>query len=257
MKLKLAKLIRFAQITASVLGLAVLCWAGYETVLYLRTSQQFEVKKITVSGIKRLRQNQVIAKAGFEVGTNAFRVSLDEIRERVETLEWVRYATVQRVLPDEIVVKIVEREPIGLTRLRGETYQFDIDGKILDPDPAGGASFPILDGLIQDDQTGNLRKVQTYRSVLEELSQTSLSEIHISETGEVTVVSASDPISINLGTSDFRNRWVKYLQLKPQIQQRYPEALRVDLRFKNQVIIKMNDDEAGEKIVWGAKKDTL
>ena len=80
---------------------------------------------------------------------------------------------------------------------------------------------------------------------------------NISEAGEVTVVSASDPISINLGTSDFRNSWVKYLQLKPQIQQRYPEALRVDLRFKNQIIIKMNDEEAGEKIVWGAKKDTL
>ena len=35
------------------------------------------------------------------------------------------------------------------------------------------------------------------------------------------------------------------------------DGYRVDLRFKNQVIIKMNDDEAGEKIVWGVKKDTL
>lgn len=257
MKPTMAKLVRFVQIAASVLGLAILCWAGYEGVLYVRTSQRFEVKKISVSGLKRIRQTQVLAKAGFEVGSNAFKVRLDDIRERVESLEWVRYATVQRILPDEIVVKIVEREPIGLTRIRGETYQFDVDGTILDTDPAGGASFPILDGLSQNDQAGNLRKVQTYRTVLDELSQTSLSEIHISEAGEVTVVSASDPISINLGTSDFRNRWVKYLQLKPQIQQRYPEALRVDLRFKNQIIIKMNDEEAGEKIVWGAKKDTL
>jgi cell division protein FtsQ len=257
MKLKLSKLFRFVQIAASVLGLVVLCWTAYTAVLYVRTSPRFEVKKISVSGLKRVRESQVLAKAGFDVGANAFQVSLDDIRERVETLEWVRYATVQRVLPDEIVVKIVEREPIGLTRLRGETYQFDMDGKILDIDPALGASFPILDGLIQDDQTGNLHKVQTYRTVLDELSQASLSEIHISQTGEVTVVSASDPISINLGTTDFRNRWVKYLQLKPQIQQRYPEALLVDLRFKNQVIIKMNDEEAGEKIVWGVKKDTL
>jgi len=33
--------------------------------------------------------------------------------------------------------------------------------------------------------------------------------------------------------------------------------VRVDLRFKNQVIIKMRNDEAGEQIVWGAKKNTL
>jgi hypothetical protein len=49
---------------------------------------------------------------------------------------------------------------------------------------------------------------------------------------------------------------VRYLQLKPQIQQQYPAAVRVDLRFKNQVIVKMKDD-AGEKVVWGAKKNTL
>jgi cell division septal protein FtsQ len=101
-----------------------------------------------------------------------------------------------------------------------------------------------------------VKKVETYRSVLQELGEAALSEIHINESGDVTVVSASDPVSINLGVSDFRNRWVRYLQLKPQIQQQYPAAVRVDLRFKNQVIVKMKDD-AGEKVVWGAKKNTL
>ena len=44
MKPTMAKLVRLVQIAASVLGLAILCWAGYEGVLYVRTSQRFEVK---------------------------------------------------------------------------------------------------------------------------------------------------------------------------------------------------------------------
>ena len=40
----------------------------------------------------------------------------------------MRYAIVQRVLPDEIIIKVVEREPIGLARIDGEIYQFDVDG---------------------------------------------------------------------------------------------------------------------------------
>jgi len=257
MKIKAGKLIRSGQIVAAVAVFAVLFWATYETVVYFRTAPRFEVKQLSVLGLKRVRQNQVLAKAGFVVGTNVFCISLDEIRERVEDLEWVRYAAVQRVLPDEIVIKIAERDPIGLTRIRGETYLFDIDGKILDPDTASGSSFPILDTLRLNDRAGNLRKVQTYRKVMDEVGETSLSEVHINDAGEVTIVSASDPVAINLGIADFHNRWIKYLQLKPQIQQRYPQALRVDLRFKNQVIIKMKDDDAGEKIVWGTKKDTL
>ena len=257
MKLKLGRLLRVAQIMMAISGLAVLYWSTSEVVFYLRTAPRFEVQKLSVSGTKRVPENQVIARAGFEIGTNVFRVDLDEIRKRVEDLDWVRYASVQRVLPDEIIITVIEREPIGLTRIKGEIYQFDIEAKILNPDPSTGQSFPILDGLRATDRKGNLRKVETYRNVLEELGQTSLSEVHINDSGEVTVVSANDPVQINLGVSDFRSRWIKYLQLKPQILQQYPQAVRVDLRFKSQVIIKMKDDDSGEKIVWGAKKNTL
>jgi cell division protein FtsQ len=256
MKQKLAKLIRFVQITIACASVAGLMWGTYEVVSYLRTAHRFEVQKLSVSGLKRVEENEVLAKAGFEVGTNVFRVDLEEIRKRVEELDWVRYASVQRVLPDQIIIKVVEREPVGLTRIKGEIYQFDTDAKILDPDPAGGSSFPILDGLRAGDRAGNLKKVEKYRGVLQELGESALSEIHINDSGDVTVVSASDPVSINLGVSDFHNRWVRYLQLKPQIQQQYPAAVRVDLRFKDQVIVKMKDD-VGEKVVWGAKKNTL
>ena len=242
--------------------LCVLClipigWAAYSAVVFLTTDARFEVQKLSVSGLKRVEENQVLAKAGFEVGTNAFRVKLDQVRERVEELPWVRYAIVERVLPDKIIIKVVEREPIGLGRINGEVFQFDADAKILDPDPVTGASFPILDGLRKGDHKGNVQKVEMYRKVLEDLGQTALSEVHINDSQEVTVVSASDPVIVNLGAVDFRSRWIKYLQLKPQIQQQYPQAVRVDLRFRNQVIVRMKDDDSSENIVWGVKKNTL
>ena len=257
MKSSSGNLLRLLRIVAAACALVVLGWGSYEAVYYLRTSPRFEVQKLSVSGAKRVPENEVIAKAGFELGTNVFKVNLDEIRDRVEELDWVQYALVQRVLPDQIIIKIVEREPIGLTRVRGEIYQFDIEAKILDPDPDSGSSFPILDGLRPADRKGNLSKVETYRNVLEALGEPSLSEIHINDAGEVAVVSSSDPLLVNLGSLDFRNRWIKYLQLKPQIQEQYPQAVRVDLRFKNQVIVKMREDDANEQIVWGGKKNTL
>ena len=257
MKPYIVKLVRVGQIAMTVIVVAGLGWTAYRVTHYFTTAPRFEVQKLSVSGIKHVQENEVLAKAGFEVGTNVFRVDLSEIRARVEELEWVRHAQVQRVLPDQIIIKIVEREPIGLTRIRGEIYQFDADAKILDPDPAGGSSFPILDGLKPGDRKTNQNKVDVYRSVLEELGDTSLSEIHINETGEVTVVSASDPLLINLGVGEFRNRWIKYLQLKTQIQEQYPQAVRVDLRFKGQVVIKIRDDDASERIVWAEKKNTL
>jgi hypothetical protein len=127
---------------------------------------------------------------------------------------------------------------------------------ILDPDPTSGTSFPILDGLGAD-KSRNVKKVEIYRRVIGDISETSLSEIRISDADEVSVVEAGDPLMVSLGTTEFRNRWIRYLQLRPQIQQQYPQAVRVDLRFKNQVIVRMKDDETVEKITWDAQKKSL
>ena len=102
----------------------------------------------------------------------------------------------------------------------------------------------------------NRRKVALYQRVLEELGHSELSQISINDAGEVSVVSASDPLVVSLGTTEFHNRWMRYLQLKTQIQQQYPQATKIDLRFKNQIIVRMKDDEdSGEQVIWdGAKK---
>src|SRR5262249_60817897 len=81
-----------------VLCLVPIGWAAYSAAVYLTTDARFEVQKLSVSGLKRVEESQVLAKAGFDVGTNVFRVNLDRIRERVEELPWVRYAMVERVL---------------------------------------------------------------------------------------------------------------------------------------------------------------
>jgi cell division septal protein FtsQ len=259
MKSRLLKIVQISFVTVAFGGLGV---GAYAVVRYFKTDPRFEVKALAVSGVsgplKRVTEGQVIGQAEFDIGTNVFKVDLDSIRERVERLRWVSHAIVQRVLPDQILIKVAEREPIGLARIRGEVYQFDEDGMILELDAASNGSFPILDGLKRNDPDGNLAKVNAYRQVLEELGQGELSEVHINDALEVSVVSASDPLIVNLGASEFRARWIKYLQLKTQIHEQYPQAARVDLRFKNQVVVQMKDDDnSRDQVLWGAEKKSL
>ncbi len=256
-----ARLLRAFHIGVISVSLGVLAWTSYKVVHYLRNAPRFEVKALEVSGVagplKRVSEDQIIAQAEFAGGTNVFRADLSQIRERVERLQWVRHAIVQRVLPDQIIIRVVEREPIGIGRIGGEVYQFDVDAAILEMDAISTASFPVLDGLRRGDAEGNVRKVEIYRHVLEELGQTELSEVHINSADEVSVVSVSDSMVVTLGLTELRNRWIKYLQLRPQIQQEYKTAVKIDMRFKNQVIVRMKDDDTNEQVIWGVEKKTL
>lgn len=246
-----------AVLTLVMLG--VVGWGSYTMVHYLRTSPRLEIKKVSVVGLKRVEVHQVLSRAGLPDGANVFSVSLEEVRERVEGLKWVRFATVQRVLPDTIGIKIVERQPVGLARMRGSILQFDVEGELLEQDRGSGVNFPILDGLKAKDNEGNQMKVALYLKIMEDLhGQSELSEIHINDEGEVSVVSLTEPLLVKLGASDFRTRWARYLQLRTRIQQDYPDAVQVDFRFKDQVILKMNPDAPDEqKVVWDAGKRSL
>ena len=253
-----ARILHFVQVVFAIAVFAGFGWGSYKAFHHLRSAPRFEVRALSIAGmdhpLKRVTEDQIIGQAQFEVGANVFRVNLAAIRERVERLQWVRHAIVQRVLPDQILIKVIEREPVGLARIGGEVYQFDVEAAILELDAQSTVSFPILDGLRSDDVGGNLKKIRIYGRVLEELGQSELSEVHINDSQEVAVVSASDPMIVSLGKAEFRTRWIKYLQLKSQIQQQYPQAVKVDLRFRNQVIVRMKDDE-NTQVVWdGAKK---
>jgi len=254
MKARIFKLIQFFILAVFLVTLG---WSAYTAAQYLRTNPRFEVRELSVSGLRRVKENQVIERANFDIGTNVFAADLDQIRRRVEEIQWVRQALVQRILPNEILIKITEREPVGLARVHGEIYQFDADGMILQPDPVSLPSLPILDGLRPGEREWNKKSAKMYRQVLDELGQNELSEIHVNSAGEVSVVSSNESILVNIGGNDFHTRWVKYLHLKPQIQQQYPGAVRVDLRFRNQVIIGMRTDEAEKKVIWDAEKKLL
>jgi hypothetical protein len=86
-----------------------------------------------------------------------------------------------------------------------------------------------------------------------------LSEVHINDDLEVSVVSQSEPILVTLGTEKFRERWGQYLQLRTKIQTEYPDTVQVDFRFRNQAILRAKadapDDE--QKVVWDAEKKSL
>lgn len=246
-------------VVAVVAGSGIVTLVGYTAMNYLYTSPRFEVKRLSVVGLKRVEQTQVLAQVGLQDPTNVFSVDLEQVRLRIEGLKWVRFATVQRVLPDTLSIKIAERQPVGLARIRGVIYQFDEQAELLNQDRGAGVHFPILDGLKIDDAESNQKKIDLYRRIMDDLhGQNELSEIHINDEGEVSVVSLSEPLLVNLGSDQFRARWGHYLQLRTQIQREYPDTVQVDFRFKNQVILKARPDAPDEqKVVWDAEKRSL
>ena len=88
----------------------------------------FRVASITAYGHQETEAAALRAALGVEPGAPLLDLDLETLRARVEALPWVRAATVERALPDRLIVRVLEREPAALLQNHGKLSLIDTTG---------------------------------------------------------------------------------------------------------------------------------
>ena len=73
---------------------------------------------IQATGLTEVSRAEMLPVFGEDIGRNIFFVPVDARRKQLEQIPWIEQATVMRVLPDQIRVAVVERQPVAFTRHR-------------------------------------------------------------------------------------------------------------------------------------------
>ena len=78
-----------------------------------RAHGRSRIERITISGIAQLRESEVLAAAGITPKTFApVPRCRPMMRERLERMPMIKSASVRKLYPDELVVTLIEREPM-------------------------------------------------------------------------------------------------------------------------------------------------
>lgn len=89
------------------------------------------VAEVTASGRDRAGPGALREALGVRIGDPILRLDLDELKTRLETLGWVREASVSRQLPDRLHISIEERRPFARWQIGGRTALIDEDGVVI------------------------------------------------------------------------------------------------------------------------------
>lgn len=116
-------------------------------VAVLLTLPFFNITSISVSGISRVTEEEVIAKSGIMTGENVFRTSTGKAQKRIERIPFVDKATVTRKFPARIEINIVESS-LAAKVLYGEEYiGIDQNGKVVNKSPDAEEGVLTIFGL--------------------------------------------------------------------------------------------------------------
>jgi cell division protein FtsQ len=105
------------------------------------------VQHIEFEGRQNTPEPLLRAALGVTKGEPILGFSLDAARQRIETLSWVKTATVERRLPDTIVVNIEERSPFAIWQNNNKFVLIDRTGNIVaHQDLAHFRNLPLVVG---------------------------------------------------------------------------------------------------------------
>jgi len=229
--------------------------AGYGLATFALTSPAFVMaspEDIMVVGNHFVSREEVLGALGLPLtgnlreGTNVFRVSLDARRRGVETLPWVRTASVTRVLPHGLRVYLTERVPVAYANVAGRVSLVDEDGMLLEKPDNGAFDFPVVFGL--ENLAGiDERRVRLglYLEFMRQLGVEApragwmISEVYLADAEDLKalLIHGQQTVQVHFGKKDFLTRFRSFLDLLPEIQKSSDKLDSVDLRYRNQIVV--------------------
>ena len=151
--------LRHAWLVVRVIAaVSIVGYAGSRGAALLANATALQVGHIIVSGNERLATGDVLALLDGLRGRNILGVNLVEWQDRLLSSPWVEEATLRRVFPGTVEVRVRERTPMAIGRIGSALYLVDSHGAVVDEyGPAyQDLDLPIVDGLAPKGNTQSL-----------------------------------------------------------------------------------------------------
>lgn len=229
--------------------MAVAAYAAWRGVALVSGAAAWRVARVTVAGNQRLSSGEVLALMDGLHGTHILAVDLDEWRDRVRSSPWVEEATLRRVLPSTVEVRVRERRPMALARVGSGLYLIDPHGVVVDEygPPYADLDLPLVDGLMSAAR-GRPATVDESRAalaarVIDALAErpdieAKVSQIDVRDAHDAVVMLEGDTAMLRLGEDDFVERLQQYLDLGDALRERVAAIDYVDLRFAERLYVR-------------------
>jgi len=200
--------------------------------------------KALSQGVKEKRSDNKkknINKTAIDILENKgfFSIDVAAIKQRVETMPWVKRASVQRVWPDTLIIEVVEHKAVAYWGGKGLVSEL---GGIFYPDtqtyPKGLPTFIAAEGLV-----GNC--LRYFNDASEMFAAIGLKVLKVKfSPRQALMLTLDNGVELNLGRQNKLYRLQRFTQVYSTLRGRMSLIERIDMRYTNGFSVKWKQREA-------------
>lgn len=210
-----------------VLVISALILAGRLGYLYLADAERFPITTVKVAAsyehVTHKELESVLAK---HLSSSFFALPVSQLQNELNAINWIDTAYVERVWPDTLKIKLVEKKPVAVW---GDALMTE-DGKLFNEGAVpSDLNIPKLKG----PQTQQLEVLQVYEKLSKILSSYGLNASGLNlRDNQSWVIILGSGVKIYLGKNELEARLQRFCKAYPAVfAEKADQLASVDLRY--------------------------
>jgi cell division protein FtsQ len=197
-----------------------LVFGGLYAWNYLAHSYVFCIQSIRIEPSRHLNEEEILKLSGLSSTTNILNMDVHAVERAVEANPWVEKASVERRFPSAVHISVKEHVPVAVVSLGNKAYMVNASGVLfreLNPsEPTDG--LPVITGLKQDsvrqgrlpaEAINSMELLKMAQKGARTLGVGNIKEIHVSESGELTVYTVDKGVPILFSATDVKQQFAR------------------------------------------------
>jgi len=223
---------------------ASLVYAARRVQAFVLSDSHFALHQgsgVMVEGVRLGSKARLLQMFQSDFGHSAFRTPMAERRRRLLAVDWVEDASISRLWPNRLLVRVRERKPVAFVNMpNGQYLLIDAAGVFLSPPSRVRFHLPVLTG-VTEEQTEEERstRVGAMSTLVADLGSQAvqLSEINAASLQDLRVMTQMNHRAVELwmGDRNFASRFQNFTQHYPEIARTSAEASVFDLRLDDRI----------------------
>lgn len=220
------------------------------TAQMLLESGYFGVEQIRVEQQVRVSEGDILDASDIEIGDSLFDLELHMIGRKIEEHPWIARAEVERAFPDQVVIRVVEREPRAIIDL-DYLYYVDKSGDVFKMLESGDElDYPVITGIDRQylldnpDQTqDSLNLALALMNQLEVrplFNLDDVSEIHFDQQDGLIMHTRIGGVPVRMGKQGFELKLNRLEAIYEDLEPRLLALKYIDLNVTDRVIVKVD-----------------
>ena len=200
----------------------------------------FKIKNVLISGTHNLSQDYLRNIINTQNHINILNVNLNTIYNKIIQNSWVEETYVERILPDTIKIKVLEKKPIAIWQNHKGNKLITINGDVISHANVNKFknSFPIIKGEKSKENISTILKIlETNKNFAKNIwSLTFINQrrwdLHFNQ-----------GLIVRLPSQDVIKAWQKIIKLQTNYNILNLRLTEIDLRNPEQILGKINFDK--------------